>query len=51
MHKFIFVFVLLPLFGSAHEAARALNADDKKQIDKQIEDFFMRNPEKLEQTQ
>ncbi len=49
MHNFIFIFVLLFLFGSAHEAAIAFNADDKKQIDKQIEDFFMRNPEKLEQ--
>lgn len=49
MRKFIFGFVLLLLFGFTHEAAHALDANDKKQIDKQIEDFFMRNPEKLEQ--
>lgn len=49
MRKFIFGFVLLLLFGFTHEAAHALDASDKKQIDKQIEDFFMRNPEKLEQ--
>jgi protein-disulfide isomerase len=49
MRKFIFGFVLLLLFGFTHEAAHALDANDKKQIDNQIEDFFMRNPEKLEQ--
>ncbi len=49
MRKFIFGFVLLLLFGFTHEAAHALDANDKKQIDKQIEDFFIRNPEKLEQ--
>ena len=49
MRKFIFGFVLLLLFGFTHEAAHALDANDKKKIDKQIEDFFMRNPEKLEQ--
>ena len=49
MRKFIFGFVLLLLFGFTHEAAHALDDNDKKQIDKQIEDFFMRNPEKLEQ--
>ena len=49
IRKFIFGFVLLLLFGFTHEAAHALDANDKKQIDKQIEDFFMRNPEKLEQ--
>jgi protein-disulfide isomerase len=49
IRKFIFGFVLLLLFGFTHEAAHALDANDKKQIDNQIEDFFMRNPEKLEQ--
>jgi protein-disulfide isomerase len=49
MRKFIFGFVLLLVFGFANEASHALDANDKQQIDKQIEDFFMRNPEKLEQ--
>lgn len=49
MRKFIFGFVLLLVFGFANEATHALDTNDKQQIDKQIEDFFMRNPEKLEQ--
>jgi protein-disulfide isomerase len=49
MRQFIFGFVLLLAFGVADEKAHALDANDRKQIDRQIEDFFMRNPEKLEQ--
>ena len=49
MRKFFIGSVVLLAFGLAVEPTRALNADDKKQIDKQIEDFFMRNPDKLEQ--
>ena len=34
--------------SSALAPAVALNDEERQQIDKQIEDFFMRNPEKLE---
>lgn len=49
MRKYFISFVLLLAFGFAIEPVQALSAEDKKQIDKQIEDYFMRNPEKLEQ--
>lgn len=49
MRKYFISFVLLLAFGLATEPVHALSAEDKKQIDKQIEDYFMRNPEKLEQ--
>lgn len=49
MRKFFISFVLLLAFGFAIEPVHALSAEDRKQIDKQIEDYFMRNPEKLEQ--
>ena len=49
MRKYFVSFVLLLAFGFAIEPVHALSAEDRKQIDKQIEDYFMRNPEKLEQ--
>ena len=49
MRKYFISFVLLLAFGFAIEPVHALSAEDRKQIDKQIEDYFMRNPEKLEQ--
>ena len=49
MHKYFISFFLLLAFGFAIEPVHALSAEDRKQIDKQIEDYFMRNPEKLEQ--
>jgi len=49
MRKYFISFVLLLAFGFAIEAVQALSAEDRRQIDKQIEDYFMRNPEKLEQ--
>ena len=49
MRKYFISFVLLLAFGLATEPVHALSAEDRKQIDKQIEDYFMRNPEKLEQ--
>ena len=49
MRKYFISFVLLLAFGFAIEPVQALSAEDRRQIDKQIEDYFMRNPEKLEQ--
>lgn len=49
MRTYLISFVLLLAFGSAIEPAHALSTEDRKQIDKQIEDYFLRNPEKLEQ--
>ena len=49
MHKYFISFFLLLAFGFAIEPVHALSAEDRKQIDKQIADYFMRNPEKLEQ--
>ena len=49
MHKYFISFFLLLAFGFAIEPVHALSAEDRRQIDKQIEDYFMRNPEKLEQ--
>ena len=49
MRKYFISFVWLLAFGFAIEAVQALSAEDRRQIDKQIEDYFMRNPEKLEQ--
>ena len=49
MRKYFISFVFLLAFGFAIEPVHALSAEDRKQIDKQIEDYFMRNPEKLEQ--
>lgn len=49
MRKYFISFVLLLAFGFVIEPVHALSAEDRKQIDKQIEDYFMRNPEKLEQ--
>ena len=49
MRRYFISFVLLLAFGFAIEPVHALSAEDRKQIDKQIEDYFMRNPEKLEQ--
>lgn len=49
MRKYFISFVLLLAFGFAFEPAHALSAEDRKKIDKQIEDYFLRNPEKLEQ--
>ena len=49
MRKYFISFVLLLAFGFAIEPVHALSAEDRRQIDKQIEDYFMRNPEKLEQ--
>ena len=49
MRKFFIGFVVLLAFGLSVEPVHALSAEDRKQIDKQIEDYFMRNPEKLEQ--
>ena len=48
MRKFIRLVVLLAL-GLVPYMAHALSENDKKQIDKQIEDYFMLNPEKLAQ--
>ena len=49
MRRYFISFVWLLAFGFAIEAVQALSAEDRRQIDKQIEDYFMRNPEKLEQ--
>ena len=49
MHKYFISFFLLLASGFAIEPVHALSAEDRRQIDKQIEDYFMRNPEKLEQ--
>ena len=49
MRKFFIGLAVVLAFGLVDGTAHALSENDKKQIDKQIEDFFMRNPEKLEQ--
>ena len=45
--KLLFVLVLLPAFIGGN--ALALSEQDKRLIDKHIEDYLLRNPEKLEQ--
>jgi len=49
MRKVLIGFSVLAVLGLAPQIASALSENDKKLIDKQIEDFFIRNPEKLEQ--
>lgn len=49
MRKIFIGLAALVSLSFASGPAAALSAEDKKLIDKQIEDFFIRNPDKLEQ--